>query len=85
MQHSENYNSRLTFDLRELYEQEVFDICKDSSYMGIWQIFQCYNIIHFPIQSVHPRKGNPNVRKDLNHTVFCIEDAYSTEESIKIM
>ena len=34
-QYSENYNPHVTFNLKELYEQEVLDICKDTSYMGI--------------------------------------------------
>ena len=53
--------------------------------MGIWQIFQVANVIKRPITSVHPRIGNPNVREDLHHTVYCIDDKYNLVRLLKIM
>ena len=83
-QYSANYNPYVEFNLKGLYEQEVLDICKDSAFCGIWQIFQACNVIHCPIQSIHPRIGNPNIREDLNRTVYCIDNDYNTRESVKV-
>ena len=84
-QYSDNYNLYVEFNLKGLYEQEVLDICKDSVFCGIWQIFQACNVIHCPIQSIHPRIGNPNIREDLNRTVYSIDNDYIIHESIKVM
>ena len=37
-QYLDIYNPYVTFNLRQLYEQEVLDICQDGAFMGIWQI-----------------------------------------------
>ena len=83
-QYSDNYNLYVTFNLRELYEQEVLDICQDGAFMGIWQIFQASDVIRCPIQSIHPRIGNPNVREDLNRTCYCIDNEFNTCKPIKL-
>ena len=85
VQYSENFNPYFTFNLREIYEQEVLDICQDGAFMGIWQIFQASNVIMCPVQSIHPRIGNPNVREDLNRTVFCINNEFNTHKPVKLM
>ena len=81
-QYSDNYNPYVQFNLKGLYEQEVLDICADGTFCGIWQLFQACNVIHCPIQSIHRRIGNPNVRKDLNRTVYCINNEYNTCDSV---
>ena len=68
-----------------LYKEEVLDICKDGTFMGIWQIFQLANVIKWPICSVHPNIGNPNVRKDLHRTVYCIDNTYNAQSPLHIM
>ena len=68
-QYLDNYNPQATFNMLRLYKQEVLDTCKDGAYMGIWQIFQVANVIKRPVTSVHPKIGNPNVRRDLHCTV----------------
>ena len=84
-QYSDNYNPYVAFNMLQLYKREVLDICKDCSFMGIWQIFQVANVFKRPITSVHPRIGNPNVRADLHRTVYCINDNYNGQRPIKIM
>ena len=84
-QYSENLKLHVTFNLRELYEQEVLDICQDGAFMGIWQILQASNVIMCPVQSVHLRIENPNVREDLNRTVFCINNEFNTRKPVKLM
>ena len=49
------------------------------------QIFQASNVIMCPVQSIHLRIGNPNVREDLNRTVFCINNAFNTRKPVKLM
>ena len=84
-QYSENYNPYVPFNLNSLYEQEVLDICKDGAFMGIWQIFQVSNVIKCPVMSIHPNIGNPNIREDLNRTVFCINNEFNIRKPVKLM
>ena len=84
-QYSDNYNLHVPFDLHLLYKQEVLDICHDGAFMGIWQIFQVSNVIRCPVQSIHPRIGNPNVQEDLNRIVFCINNEFNTQKPVKLM
>ena len=44
-QYSDNYNPHVAFSMLQLYKREVLDICKDCSFMGIWQVFQVANVI----------------------------------------
>ena len=84
-QYSDNYNPQATFNILHLYKQEVLDTCKDSAYMWIWQIFQVANVIKRPVTSVHPKIGNPNVRRDLHRTVYCINNIHNNQSPITIM
>ena len=85
--YSDNYipNTGIPVGVLDLYRQEVMDICKDGAYMGIWQIFQAANVLEHPIRSVFPHIGNENVVKDLNRTVYCIDNTHSTNSCINIM
>ena len=38
-QYLDNYNPYATFNMMQLYKEEVLDICKDGTFIGIWQIF----------------------------------------------
>ena len=71
-QYSDNHipNTGIPLDVLALYKQEVMDICIDSAYMGIWQIFQTANVLNRPVHTVFPNIGNENVIKDLNRTVY---------------
>ena len=75
----------VAINMLNLYKREVLDICSDGAFMGIWQIFQVANVIKRPITSVHPRIGNANVREDLHHTVYCIDENYNLVGPLKIM
>ena len=55
-QYAQHYNPYATFNMLQLYKEEVLDICKDGTFMGIWQIFQIANVIKWPICSVHPKE-----------------------------
>ena len=37
-----------------IYDQDVLDLCKEGSYTGMWQMWQCSNIIGRPLRSVFP-------------------------------
>ena len=84
-QYSDNYNPYATFNMLRLCKEEVLDICKDGTFMGIWQIFQIANVIKWPICSVHPNIGNPNVREDLHRTVYYIDNTYNAQSSLHIL
>ena len=59
-QYSENYNPYVEFNLKGLYEQEVLDICKDSTFCGIWQAdlssMQC-DTLSYSVNSSKNRKS----------------------------
>ena len=44
-QYADCYVPSVGLNVERIYEQEVMDICKNNSYMGIWQIFQSANVI----------------------------------------
>ena len=83
--YSDNYNPERNFDVRAIYVQELLDICKDGAYMGIWQLFQVANVIENPLSSVYPEGGNINIRKDLNHKIFCKNEPANTKDPIILM
>ena len=85
--YSENYvpNDDNEVDVDDLYKKEVMDIRKDGALMGIWQVFQASNVVQHPIRSVFPHIGNPNVIKDMNRTVYCIDCQDNVKCSINIM
>ena len=33
---------------KQLYEREVMDLCRDKSYMGIWQMFALATVLKMP-------------------------------------
>ena len=47
--YSDNYEPHVDLDIANIYKHEVLDICKDGAYMGIWQIFQIFNVIQVPV------------------------------------
>ena len=85
--YSKNYvpNDDNEVDVVDLYKKEVMDIRKDGAFMGIWQVFQASNVVQRPIRSVFPHIGNPNVIKDMNRTVYCIDCQNNVKHSINIM
>ena len=86
-QYSDNFilNTGRPIDVLDIYKREVMDIRKDGAFMGIWQIFQVANVVKRPICSVFPNIGNENVVKDLNRTVYCIDNANNMKPAINIM
>ena len=52
------------------YQNEVMEMTKPSSYMGIWQIFALSSVLGASIISVYPDKGNAAVRQHLNRTIL---------------
>ena len=56
--------------IKQTFIEEVKSVLKPNTYMGIWQIFALSSILHKPVQSVYPQRGNPNVRKDLNRLIY---------------
>ena len=86
-QYSDNFipNTGRPIDVLDIYKKEVMDIRKDGAFMGIWQIFQAANVVKQPIHSVFPNIGNENVVKDLNRTVYCIDNANNIKPAIYIM
>ena len=83
--YSDNYEPNVVLDIANIYKCEVLDICKDGAYMGIWQIFQIANVIQSPVCSVYPQQTNPNIRLDLNRTIWCKNQISNGKEPINLM
>ncbi|WAR09748.1 VRTN-like protein [Mya arenaria] len=62
--------------IRKLFELEVLSICKNRTYMGLWQLASLANIFACPVVSVYPKYGGHNVRKDMNRVFFPLQDNY---------
>ncbi|XP_033727671.1 uncharacterized protein LOC117317004 [Pecten maximus] len=67
--------------ITRIYHQEVLDISRRNSFMGIWQLFGLASVLKCRIFSVYPKLGNPSVRRDLHRQILPIgkpefEDAY---------
>ena len=78
--HVSSQGKEAVFVTHDIYKK---DIRKDGAFMGIWQIFQVANVVKQPIRSVFPNIGN--VVKDLNRTVYCIDNANNIKPAINIM
>ena len=83
--YSDNYRPQETLNVDNIYMQEVLDICKNGAYMGVWQLFQVANVIEYPVTSVYPEGGNANIRRDLNRTMKCINQANNDRDPFVIM
>ena len=49
-----------------LYEAEVLQVAKNSSYCGIWQFFQAANVLGTTVVSHYPKVPNVHVSADFN-------------------
>ena len=47
--YSDNYRPQETLNVDNIYMKEVLDICKNGTYMGVWQLFQVANVIEYPV------------------------------------
>ena len=69
-QYSESYSPTLLpltdTKIRKLYQDEVVQISKPGTYMGLWQFFQAANVINAMIVSHYPEKSNKAIRLDVN-------------------
>ena len=49
-----------------IYDQDVLDLRKERSYIGMWQMWQCSNIIGRPLRSVFPMQGSYAFQSDFD-------------------
>lgn len=56
-------------EVENIYKREMMKITKNSSYMGIWQLFSLASVLGRAIFSIYPCKGNVNVRRDLHRLI----------------
>ena len=84
-QYADCYVPSVGLNVERIYEQEVMDMCKNNSYMGIWQIFQSANVIRQPIRSVYPEGYNNNIRLDLNRAAYCYTEQHNQLPNVNIM
>ena len=68
------YSDTLLGNVESTYENEMIDVARSGSYMGIWQFLQAANVILCPIQSIYSSNSIPNLRAGLNRVTFCINN-----------
>ena len=49
-----------------IFEMEVRDILRPSTYMGMWQVLALSSVLRNPIYSIYPEYGGYNVRQQLH-------------------
>ena len=54
----------------ETFQEETLKVCKNSEYMGMWQLMAAAQVFKTPILSVYPSLGPEACRKFYNCTVF---------------
>lgn len=64
-QHSVN----MSVSPEETFHNEVLHVCKDASFMGMWQLMAAANAFAVNILSVYPDLGPRRVRSFMNRTI----------------
>ena len=70
---------------RQIYEKETMEMCKDGTYMGMWQIAQAANLLGHPINSIYPDIGEMLVCPDCHRMVYCYNEEMNHNEVVHIM
>ncbi|XP_070209732.1 uncharacterized protein [Littorina saxatilis] len=67
-QYSDHFTGEsLTTDaIGRIFETEVRDVLRPSTYMGMWQILALSSVLRRPIYSIYPEHGGYNVRQQLH-------------------
>ena len=55
--------------IEKIYQMEALKITRLGSFMGMWQLCALASVLGKKLVSVHPKKGNLNIRKDLHRTI----------------
>lgn len=69
----------------QIFQKETMEMCKDGTYMGMWQIAQAANILGHPVNSIFPDIGEVLVRPDIHRTVYCYNDEMNNNEVVHIL
>ena len=56
-------------NIEEIYKKEALKITRPGSFMGMWQLCALSSVLGKRLVSVHPKKGNLNIRNDLHRTI----------------
>ena len=68
---SQFFGEKLTkASVRKIFEKEISEVLQKNSFMGLWQIFALSSVLKRPIVSVYPKRGNPNVRRDMHRIIL---------------
>ena len=59
-------HSDLSDIIESVYENEMLEMCKNGSHMGMWQIWAATNVLGRPIMSIFPNRGSTVFRSDFN-------------------
>ena len=81
---AESYIPNTPVNVEKEFKTGVRGLCKDGTYMGLWQICAAANIFKHPINSVYPNVHRC-VRPNLNRKVWCIDECNNRNAILQIM
>ena len=53
--------------------------------MGMWNIFQCANVLGRPLKMAFPLRGSDAFRQDFNCTIYTLQVAQRSKEPLTLM
>ena len=71
--------------IESVYEQEMLEMSRSNTYMGMWQIWQATNVLGRPIQSIFPDRGSQAFRSDFNQLCVPYNQRLRNKEPYYIM
>ena len=70
--------------VEDIYENEVFQSRKNTTWSGVWQIIGLANVLCRPILSIYPKRSG-NLRPDFHRLFVPFDEKFRSEEPIIIM
>jgi hypothetical protein len=63
--------------IRKIYDKEISEVLHSNTYMGLWQLFALSSVLKRSIVCIYPKRGNPNVRRDMHRIILPRQQEYS--------
>ena len=60
---------QMSHSIVSTFEQETLSVARLSEFMGNWQVHACASILHSPVFSIHPDRGQKDVREKITRVL----------------